>query len=68
MPNIAQTEFEQLVRHYTSSITESEKRVIGENRIQPHRPRVENAFVAEVTEAAVTVDYLDAFADEDLPE
>jgi hypothetical protein len=66
--NITQTELEQLVRHDTPRITESDKRMIREDRIQTHRPRMQNAFMAEIAQTGVAVDYLNAFPDEDLSE
>ena len=66
VPNIAQTELEQLIRHNTPCIAEAEKRVISEDRIQAHRPRMQDAFMAEVAETAMAMDYLYPFSDEDL--
>ena len=66
VPDIAQAEFQQLIRHDTPCITEAEKRVISEDGIQAHRPRMQNAFVAEVAETGMAVDDLYSFPDEDL--
>jgi hypothetical protein len=67
MPNITQTELEQLIRHNTSRIAESEERMIGEDGIQTHRSRMQNAFMAEIAETGVAVDNLNAFTNKDLP-
>jgi hypothetical protein len=66
VPNIAQTELEQLVRHDTSCIAEAEKRVISEDRIQAHRSRMQDAFMAEVAETRMAVDDFYPFSDEDV--
>jgi len=41
MPDITQAEFQQLVRHDTRRITESEQAMIGEHGPQTHRPSVQ---------------------------
>lgn len=66
MPDITQTELEQLIGHDASSIAEAEKTVVGEHSAHAHRPRVQNAFVAKVAERGMTVDELDLFAYENL--
>ena len=42
--------------------------MIGEHRTQTHGPCVQNAFMAEVTETGMPVDYFNTFPDEDLPQ
>lgn len=46
MINVAQRKLEQLVCHDTSSITEAEKRVIGENSSQTHRTCMQDSLMA----------------------
>jgi hypothetical protein len=48
MINITKTELQKLVRHDARRITESKQRVIGKHRPQPHRPRMQYAFVAKI--------------------
>jgi len=41
VPDITQAELQQLIRHDTRSITETEQAVIGEDSPQTHRPSVQ---------------------------
>ena len=41
MPDITQAELQQLIRHDTRCITESEQAVVGEYGPQTHRPSVQ---------------------------
>jgi hypothetical protein len=66
MINIAQGEFEQLVRHYTSSIAEAKQRMIGEHCPQTHRTCMQYSLMAQVAEGCVAMHNLDLLADEDL--
>lgn len=68
MPNITQTKLKQLVGHDASGVTEAKQRVIGKHGAQRHGPRVENAFMAEITQTAMAVYDLNVLPDEDLPQ
>lgn len=48
MIDIAQAELEQLVGKDASSITEAEKTVVREDRVQAHGPGVEKTFMTQV--------------------
>ena len=68
MIHITQTKLQQLIRHDTRRITEPKKRVISEHSPQTHGPRMQDAFMAEITQAGMAMNDLDALTDEDLPE
>ena len=50
MSHIAQAELEQLVCQDTSRITEPEQTVVSEHSVQTHRPRMQQAFMAQIAE------------------
>lgn len=50
VPDIAQAELQQLIRHDTRGIAEPEQAVIREDGMQAHRSSVQQAFMAEVAE------------------
>lgn len=66
--HVAQAELEQLVRQDARRVREPEQRVVGEDGAQAHGPRVQDGLVAEVAQAGVAVDDLDALADADVAE
>lgn len=66
MVDIAQAELQELVRHYTGSVAEAEKRMVGEYSPEAHRSRMQDAFVAQIAERSMPVHDLDSLADEDL--
>lgn len=68
MANIAQTELEQLVRHYTGRITESKETVVREDGVQTHRSSMQQSFVAKIAERSMAVNNLNLLSDENLPE
>lgn len=63
---IAQNELEQFIRQDTRSIRESKKRMIGKHGPQPHRPRMQNGFVAERAETSMAMDDFNLLADADV--
>ena len=67
MSNIAQTEFQQLVRHDASCIAEPKQAMISKHSMQTHRPSVQQRFKGEIAERGMAVDDLNLLPDEDLP-
>jgi hypothetical protein len=63
MIDIAQGEFQQLISQDARDVCEAKERVVGENSPYAHRPRVQDSLVAEVTQAAVAMDYIDLLPD-----
>jgi hypothetical protein len=68
MPNIAQAELQQLIRHNTSCIAEAEQTVICKDGTKTHRPSMQQALMAQVAETTMTVHDLDSLSYEDLPQ
>jgi hypothetical protein len=66
MPDITQTELQQLVRHDASSVGKAEEAVVRKHSNEAHSPGVEQAFVAQIAEGCMAVHDLDLFADENL--
>ena len=66
VPDIAQAELEQLVRQDTRRIAEAEQAMIGKDSMQTHRPSVQEAFMAKITERGVPMDDLDLLSNENL--
>jgi len=66
VPDITQTELQQLVRHDTTHIGKAEQAVVRKDCMQTHCPRVQDAFVAKIRQTGMSVDNLHLFADEDL--
>lgn len=65
---IAQYELEELVGQNTSSIGKPEERMIRKDSPQAHGPSVQDAFVAQTAETAVTMNNLDALTNADVAE
>lgn len=68
MINIAQSEFQQLVRQDAPSIRESKQRMIGEDCAETHCPSVQNGFMAEATQTGMSMHNLDLFSQDDVAE
>jgi len=50
MVHVTQAELKQLVRHNACGITEAKQRMIGEHCAQPHRSRMQDAFMTQIAE------------------
>lgn len=68
MIHITQTKLQQLIRDNTARITKPKQAMVRKDRIQPHRPCMQDPFVAEIRQTGMTMDDLDPLSDEDLPE
>ena len=68
MPNVTQAEFKQLVSQNTGRIAEAKQTMVCKHSMQAHRSRMQQAFVTEVAERGMSVNNLDLFPDEDLPQ
>lgn len=66
MANVAQAEFQQLVCHDTARIAETEQAMFCEDRVQAHRPSMQQSFVTDVTKRAMPVNNLNFLPDENL--
>jgi hypothetical protein len=66
--NVAQGKLEQLIGEDRSGVGKSEQGVVSENSPQAHSPCMKNRFMTETAQAGVSVDYVDLFADDDVPE
>lgn len=68
MVHITQDEFEQFVRQDTSSIRKSKQRMIRKHCSQPHRPRMQDRLMAQITQTPMTMHNLNLFPDTYIPE
>lgn len=68
MINVAQGELEQLVGQNARSISETKQTVVGENCSQAHCARMQNGFMAKAAKTGVSMDNLDALADDNVAE
>lgn len=68
MIHVAQYKLQQLVREYARRVGKSKQAVIRKHRPQSHSPRVQYSLEAETTETAMTMDNLNLFANDDVPE
>lgn len=68
MINITQTELQKFVRENRSCIGKSKKRMVRKYCPQPHGSSMQDGFMAETTQTGMTVDNLNLFANNDIPE
>lgn len=66
MIHVAQSKFQKFIRQYRTCVGEPKQRMIGEDSPQAHRPCVQDRFMAEATQARMTVYDLDLLADYDI--
>lgn len=68
MIDIAENELEQLVGENARRIRKPKQRMVRKHGPQAHGPGVENAFVAQATQAAMSMHNLNALPDENVSE
>ena len=68
MINIAQAELQKFVRENRSCIGKPKKRMVRKYCPQPHGSCMQDRFMTETTQTGVTVDDLNLFANDDIPE
>lgn len=68
MINIAQAELQKFVRENRSCIGKSKKRMVREYCPQPHGSSMQDGFMTETAQTGMTVDNLNLFANDDIPE
>lgn len=68
MVNIAQSKLEQLICKYRAGVGEPKQGMVRKNRTQAHCPCMKNRLMAETTQAGVSMDDLDLFANDNIPE
>lgn len=56
---IAESEFQKLVRKYTACIGKAKKRVISKDGAKAHGSGMQNGFMAQIAETAVSMDDFD---------
>lgn len=68
MIHVAQGELEQLVGQNACSISETKQTVVGENCPQAHCARMQNGFMAKAAQTGMSMDDLNALADDNVAE
>ena len=68
MVHITQCKFEQLICQDTRSIREPKKRMIRENRPQPHSPSMQDGFMTKTAQARMPMHNFNLLSDDNVPE